>query len=133
MPRELYTKQFLHADELPFFTPGIPLTYSLQQKHIALAICYELSVPEHALHAHERSAQIYVASVAKTAKGVEKASKELAEIAKRYSMTVLMVNSIGVCEDGECAGQSAVWNNQGEIIQQLNHTEEGLLLLNSHT
>ena len=45
----LYDKKYLHADELPYFVPG----ENLKAKHIgdgktALAICYELSIPEHA-------------------------------------------------------------------------------------
>ena len=44
----VYSKQFLHADEQPFFEPG-PTSDCLIHANpaIALAICYELSVPAH--------------------------------------------------------------------------------------
>lgn len=133
-PRRVNSKMYLHPDEAPFFTPGNNLPgLVVDNTHIALAICYEISVPEHAEIAHSNGAQLYIASVAKTTKGVEKAVIQLREIAVKYGMTVLMSNSIGLCEDGECGGRSAVWNNKGKLIGQLNDTDEGLLLFDNAT
>jgi hypothetical protein len=44
------------------------------------------------------------------ADGVEKAARTLAEIAKKYSMTVFMSNCLGSCGGTECAGNSSIWN-----------------------
>jgi predicted amidohydrolase len=98
---------------------------------IALAICYEISIPQHAENAHKTGAQLYVASVAKTVKGVEKAWVALSEIASKYGMTVLMSNSVGMCEDGLCGGRSAAWNSKGELLGRLNDTDEGILILDT--
>ncbi|WP_207511267.1 carbon-nitrogen hydrolase family protein [Longitalea luteola] len=128
-PPQVNSKMYLHADEDPFFVPGINLPgLIIDNTHIALAICYEISVPEHAEKAGNTGANLYLASVAKTAPGVEKAAVRLGEIARTYKMTVLMSNSVGMCEDGECAGQSAVWNKEGSMIAQLNDNNEGILL-----
>jgi predicted amidohydrolase len=76
---------------------------------------------------------LYIASVAKTEKGVEKAMEQLRKIAANYGITVVMSNSVGLCEDGVCAGGSAAWNNKGTLLGKLNNKDEGLLLLDTFT
>jgi len=126
------SKMYLHEDEDPFFVSGKNLPGLLiNETPIALAICYEISIPQHAENAHKTGAQLYVASVAKTVKGVEKAWVALSEIASKYGMTVLMSNSVGMCEDGLCGGRSAAWNSKGELLGQLNDTDEGILILDT--
>ena len=133
-PRQVYSKKYLHADEEPFFVSGANISgIKIKEKNVALAICYELSVPQHSEDAFKSGAEIYIASVAKTATGVEKAFKTLSDTASKYSMTTLMSNSVGLCEDGLCAGQSAVWNNKGVLIAQLDNTSEGILIFDTET
>src|SRR5690606_20170969 len=89
--RQVYSKKYLHADEETFFIKSEKeLACKGNLNTIALAICYEISVPEHAEDAYARGAEIYLASVAKFNTGVQNALERLAEIAKKYSMTVLM-------------------------------------------
>jgi len=133
-PRQVNEKKYLHGDEEPFFVPGRNLPWLIiDETIIALAICYEISIPTHSERAFNNGAHVYVASVSKTAKGVEKAVSQLNEIAAKYGMTVLMSNSVGLCEDGECAGSSAVWNNKGILLGQLNDTDEGILMFDTNT
>jgi len=129
-PRETYVKQYLHADEFPFFILGQPLAPLIQHK-IALAICYEISVPDHSEAAHENGAAIYIASVAKSVKGMEKAIENLSAIARKYSMITLISNCVGHCDDFECGGRSAVWNNEGILLAQLDNKEEGMLIIDT--
>lgn len=129
--RESYAKQFLHPDEEPFFVSGKKQSYLVGES--ALAICYELSVPVHAENAYQSGAKIYLASVAKTAEGVDKARERLAAIAKQFSMTTLMVNCIGPCDGVICDGRSAVWNNNGQLLGQLPADKEGILVLDTAT
>ena len=130
--RQTYFKQHLHPDEEPYFMKG---TYQpvLMAKDIALAICYEISVPAHTEQAYKNGAKIYLASVAKTATGVEKAIKTLSETAEKYSMTVLMSNCVGINDNSECAGKTSVWNHKGKLMEQLNDKDEGLIILDSDT
>ncbi|MCB8946351.1 MAG: carbon-nitrogen hydrolase family protein [Ardenticatenaceae bacterium] len=67
-PRQLYSKQFLHGDEEPFFTSG-PRSAGLvgRSPQVALAICYELSVAAHAAQAVAKGADLCI-SVAKSAR-----------------------------------------------------------------
>ncbi len=95
-PRTIYSKKHLHPDEEVFFIQGNDISGLLEfKKNMALAICYELSVPDHAEKAYQCGAQIYLASVAKTVHGVEKSIPRLSEIANKYSMITLMANCVG--------------------------------------
>lgn len=132
--RQVNGKKYLHPDEEEYFVSGSHLSSLLGDKqNIALAICYELSIPAHSEKAHKAGAEVFIASVAKNESGIEKAAKELSEIASDYSMRVLMSNSVGECDDGVCAGQSSVWNERGEIIGQLNNTDEGIIILDTNS
>jgi predicted amidohydrolase len=92
-PRQLYCKQFLHSDELPYFVSGgHDLHLDFNEHRLAPAICYESLLPEHAEKAFKKGATLYVASVAKSAMGLEKAERHYPEIAREYSMPVLMSN-----------------------------------------
>lgn len=131
--RQVYSKQYLHPDEEPYFISGQNFTGLVVNKtNIGLAICYELSVPEHSTNAFACGAEIYVASVAKFARGIDKAHHSLSDIAHRYSMTVLMSNSIGQADGDECAGKTSIWNNQGKLVGQLNDKVEGILLIDTN-
>lgn len=132
--RQTYSKKYLHSDEEPFFSSGKNVSCSINnQPDVALAICYELSVPEHAAAAFINGAKTYIASVAKSATGVAKAVERLSEIATNYSMAVLMSNCIGTCDGIECGGKTSVWNNRGKLIGQLDATTEGILIFDTDT
>jgi len=131
-PRQCYSKQYLHSDEMPYFTSGDSQVY-LANNQIGLAICYEISIPEHALAIHQNGAAFYVASVAKTADGMEAANIRLPEVARSYGMTTLIANCIGYCDNFESSGNSAIWNREGVLLGQLESNVEGVLILNTNT
>ncbi len=134
LPRQSYSKRFLHADELPFFVQGGKQLYiETDTKRIAPAICYESLLPEHAEEVFENGAEVYLTSVAKSAKGVAKAHKHYANTAKKYGMPVIMSNCIGFCDNFESAGKSAIWNKNGQQIGSLNESNEGLLIFDTET
>jgi predicted amidohydrolase len=132
--RQTYFKKYLHTDEEPFFISGGDFGGAIVcNTKIALAICYELSVPEHSANAFNKGAEIYIASVVKTTKGVEKAIETLSGIAGQYYMTVLLANAVGEADGTECGGKSGVWNNKGLLQGQLSATTEGLIVFDTNT
>lgn len=132
--RQAYSKQQLHADELPYFTCGDGQPVLQAGRHtLAPAICYESLQPEHAAHAARLGADVYLASVAKHARGVVQAYAHYSAVARKHSMTVLMANCVGPCDDFVAASQSAVWNNQGELAGQITGAGEGLILMDTAT
>lgn len=130
--RQVYSKQYLHADEEPFFQSGKD-GVGLLRGCVAPVICYELSVPQHAAAAANRGAQIYMASVAKVARNIQPAMTRLGVIAHDYGMQVVMANAVGMADGELCCGGSAAWNRQGEMLVQLDDTREGLLLFDTDT
>lgn len=133
-PRQTYCKQQLHADELPYFVSGGgQLIFTIGGRKIAPSICFESLQASHAKKAYQLGAGIYVAIVAKSQEGVEKALRHYPGIAKKYSMPVLMANCVGYCDNFEGAGQSSVWTKSGKLIGQLDDKSEGLLIFDAET
>ncbi len=133
-PRQTYSKQYLHADELPYFTPGNQQTIlTINDNKIAPAICYESLLPKHSDNAFQLGAEIYIASVAKSANGVAKSFMHYPEVARKYSMMVFMSNCTGPCDDFESVGRSSIWNKRGVLLAQLEETAEGILLIDTET
>ncbi|MCR9101134.1 MAG: carbon-nitrogen hydrolase family protein [bacterium] len=132
--RTVYSKQILHRDEKPFFVEGQePLLLTIGDKKVLPAICYESLQKEHAKHIQALGSDIYLASVAKPQKGIEKAFDHYREIAAKFSVSVLLTNSIGHCDDFQSAGQSAVWGADGTIKDKLKADTEGLLIWDTET
>ena len=127
--RQTYAKQQLHNDELPFFVQGDEQIVLRTPTHTLIpAICYESLQESHANNAANLGADIYLASVAKSASGMTKAILHYLTIAKKHSMYVLAANCIGPCDNFVSIGQSAVWNNQGELLVQMDSQSEGLVM-----
>jgi predicted amidohydrolase len=132
--RQVYCKQYLHADENPYFVQGNNQVYlSAGEDKLGLSICYELSVPEHSENLHRNGATIYISSVAKTAEGMKKAAEILPAIARNYSMTILLSNCVGHCDNFDSVGMSSAWNNKGLLLGQLDDRNEGILVLDTVT
>src|SRR5256885_2305989 len=63
--------------------------------------------------------------------GVAGAAKTLSEIARKYAMTVLMCNCVGPCDNFEAAGGTAFWNDKGALVEQLDNSSEGILMIDT--
>ncbi|MCA1993930.1 MAG: carbon-nitrogen hydrolase family protein [Coleofasciculus sp. S288] len=132
--RQTYSKQYLHPDEEEFFISAQGHTGLIgKNSNIALAVCYELSVPEHSENAFKSGAEFYIASVAKSVKQVDKAIERLSGIATQYSMTVLMSNFVGQSGGMECGGRTSIWNNKGLLVGELDDTNEGVIIIDTET
>jgi len=129
-PIKIYSKQYLHEDELPYFSAGKNYTGTIAGRDdIALCVCYELSIDQHAEAACERNASIYLASVAKTPSGVASASNRLAALSQSMNIVSMMCNCVGICEGQTAGGGSAAWDAKGALVQQLGAKEEALLTI----
>jgi predicted amidohydrolase len=133
-PRRVYSKAFIHADEEPFFVAGCESPdLILRDLRIAPAICYEISLPEHAARARQRGADVYLASVAKDNAGIARALKRLGDVAKGHGMVVLMSNCVGTCDGDIGAGRTSAWDGGGALLAQLNGRDEGILIYDTDT
>lgn len=125
-----YAKQQLHADELPYFVEGnqYVLLWPDTMK-VVPAICYESLQMNHAQNAHALGAKVYLASVAKSQKGIDKVYAHYPTIARQYQMPVLMVNCVGYCDNFESVGSSGYWNANGNLVAALDGVSEGVLVV----
>jgi predicted amidohydrolase len=133
-PRRTYSKQLLHADEFPYFKNGsVQLVIETNDMCIAPAICYESLQSVHAENACKLGADVYLASVAKSANGIDKAFVHYPGIAKKYVIPVLMSNCLGFCDNFLSVGNSAVWTKDGNLAGQLDERSEGILIFDTET
>jgi predicted amidohydrolase len=131
-PREMYSKVFLHSSEEEYFVRGDRyITLRVGDASVAPAICYELSIVEHAKRAAMSGADIYAVSVVE--ENIEKAIKRLTNVATERSMTVMMANAIGKTGVYECPGKSSIWSNKGQLVGQLDDSHEGILVFDTDT
>ncbi len=133
-PRQTYSKQQIHTDELPYFKNGIEqVIIKTNDKNIALAICFESLQQTHSENAFKLGADVYLASVAKPADGVKKAFDHYPKIAKQFAMPVLMSNCVGFCDNFLSVGNSSVWTKDGKLVGQLDDKTEGILIFDTET
>ena len=130
--RTVYTKQYLHPDEEPYFVAEctVPLLPSPLDA-IGLAICYEISIPRHALAHHQDGKGIYLASVAKSKEGMAIARPRMQEIATQYHQITGIANSVGPNDDFIGWGGTTWWDAHGTHLGTIGETTEGVLLLDT--
>ena len=133
-PRQTYSKQQLHSDEFPYFVSGDnQIILTIKNNKIAPAICYESLQTSHSDKANQLGADIYVASVAKSQNGIDKAINHYPSIAKKFSIPVLMSNCVGFFDNFQSVGKSSVWTKQGNLVGQLDDNQEGILIFDTET
>jgi predicted amidohydrolase len=127
----IYTKQFLHQGEEYFFSPNFNCnpTIELDNEVISLAICADIANPIHPQNAYKNKTTLYLASIFYTPNGIAEAYQQLSDYARKYSMKILMANYGGPSYQYESAGQSAFWNNNGELTCKIEKQTEELLVV----
>jgi predicted amidohydrolase len=118
-PAETYSKRFLHEGEEKAFAPGIggdPL--AIHDHVVGLAICAEITHPEHACETAQRGADIYAASCFITPNGYDYDTNLLAGYAQKHRMMVLMANFGNGNNTWMTAGRSAIWSPGGALLIQ---------------
>jgi predicted amidohydrolase len=127
----IYTKQFLHEGEDEHFHSSFDYNpmINIENQNISFAICADIDNPLHPENASKRNTDIYIASIFFSPNGIPNAYRDLQSYAERHKMNILMSNFCGESWGSPSAGQSAFWNNKGELITQMNDSDSGLLLV----
>jgi len=132
--RITYSKQYLYHTETSIFTAGTnPLVLTFDTEVISPAICYETSNKAHCEYANQHKATMYLASVLSSIGGIDVELKKLSAIARNYNMVTCMANYVGKSGGYECAGKSSVWNEKGELMEQLGDKTEGMIIFDTLT
>jgi predicted amidohydrolase len=110
-------KRFLHDGEERAFTPGQsgpPLPVAGQV--VCVAICADITHPEHARDAADQGATIYAASCFLTPAGYAADTTLLERYACEHGMAVLMANYGAPSGEWPSAGRSAIWSRDGALL-----------------
>ena len=83
------------------------------------------------MNTKKEGATIYIASVAKPQKGIEKAVSHFKKLSSEYQTPILMVNNVGYCDNFKSMGQSAVWDKKGNLMKQLDDRSEGMIVVDT--
>lgn len=113
----VYTKQHLHpGEELAFAAGqgGEPL--ELAEERIAVAVCADFSQASHPRQAAAAGATVYAAGVLISEGGYAADSALLEGYAAEYGLVVLMANHGGPSGGWACAGRSAIWTADGNLL-----------------
>ena len=114
----VYCKQYLHAGEEVFATPGEigALSQPLGAERYSLAICADTAQEQHASAASASGASLYLASVLVSESGYASDAANLQRYAERHRLGVLMANHGGPSGGYVTAGRSAFWSPGGELV-----------------
>lgn len=118
-PVRSHLKVHLHDGEEAAFVPGLPSDpLRLGPEAVGLAICADITHPEHAETAAARGCTIYAASCFLTPTGYDADCRLLQSYARVYGFTVLMANFGAPSGHWRSAGRSAIWSSEGCYLAQ---------------
>jgi predicted amidohydrolase len=128
--RVVYDKQHLwHDDEARLFRPGgRGATVTVDDWSFGLAICYDVSFPEHARAAALAGAHAYLCPSAFVAGREHRAAIYLAARALENTVYTVFVNPVGGPPDRPCAGTTAVYGPDGTTTGTTTQAETVLLV-----
>jgi predicted amidohydrolase len=112
-------KVHLHDGEEVAFVPGLASgPFSLGPDVVSLAICADITHPQHAEAAADQGCTIYAAGCFLTPTGYRTDARRLRDAAARHGFTVLMANFGAPSSRWLAAGKSAVWKPGGTLLAQ---------------
>lgn len=128
-PTRGYAKIHVHESEAHAFAAGRePMVLPLGGVTTGFAICADTSHASHAAAAAGLGAELYAASVMKTAKEYPAHAERMAGHAARHRMAVVTANYAGSTGGVESAGRSALWNEAGSLVVQAASNDPALVI-----
>lgn len=114
----LYRKRHLHLGEEQFASAGTEdaQVLLLSGEPTALAVCADITRPEHAQAASDEGASLYAAGVLISEKAYDAESALLQGYARDHGMAVLAANYSGPTGGYVSAGRSAFWAPGGDCV-----------------
>lgn len=115
---EVYRKHHLHEGEQHYASPGAAAAHvtPLASESVGLAVCADITHPEHAQAAHAGGASLYACSMLLSKNGYPAESAMLQGYARTHGMAVLMANYGAPTGGYLSAGRSALWAPGGDVV-----------------
>lgn len=112
-----YSKMNLHESEELFFASGLQYqTLDFGNQKIGLAICADIANPAHVDTMMQGSINFYLTSALISSTGLDNDCNILKNYALKHNIVVAMANFTGETGGWECAGNSTIWDEGGEVI-----------------
>ena len=125
----IYEKQYLHEGEERVFRAGTGGTlFPVASESVGVAICADITHPEHAHTAASNGATVYAASCFLTERGYAMDAALLERYAGEHRMIVLMSNYGSDTGGWSSAGQSVIWSEHGDLLATAPETGEALVI-----
>ncbi len=130
--RHTHTKQYLHVGEDVAFSPGRGgILLPIGGEQVGLAICADITHPEHARDAAARGATAYAAGALISESGYAPDTAWLRQYAVEHRMLVLMANYGATTGGWVSAGRSAVWLPDGSLLAAAPPAGEAVVIARS--
>jgi predicted amidohydrolase len=116
-----YRKLWLGDAEAERFAPGDkPAVLEVDGWRIGLAICKDVSVPQHQVDTAALGVDAYVAGTVMSAAERDLQDERASRIAAQHGMWVAIASFAGATGGGysECAGRSGLWSPDGNPVAQ---------------
>jgi len=126
----VYRMLRLGEAEAERFAPGDkPAVLDVDGWRLGLAICKDVSVPQHQVDTTALGVDAYVAGTVMSADERDLQDERASRIAERYGMWVAIASFAGATGGGytECAGRSGLWSADGALAVQAG-TEPGAVV-----
>jgi predicted amidohydrolase len=126
----IYIKQNLHNGEVDYYDSRNDYnpTISIKGEVISFAICADIDNPKHVEAVASIGCTTYVSSIFFTTGSIANALEMLSNYARKHCLNIVMSNYGGSCWKLESGGRSAMWANNGNMIQESNNRDECLVI-----
>lgn len=126
----VYGKRHLHAGEELVAAPGASASqvFNCQDERIGMAICADISHPEHAAQAAAAGATLYLAGVLESPAGYSSDAEKMQTYARQYKMGTLMANHNAPSGGYQAVGKSAFWAPGGKLVIAAQGCENTLVI-----
>lgn len=112
-----YSKMNLHSGEEVFFARAKEhKILELNNQTIGLAICADITNPQHIGSMLQYELNLYLASVLFSVNGLSGDCQILRNYAIEHKIVIGMSNYIGETGGWQCAGNSTIWDVNGDVI-----------------
>lgn len=130
--QSIYNKTHLYPTETQLFQSDDKQTIlEIDDWKIGIGICYDSSFPEHAEHLVKAGCQVYlVSALFSKGNGYSESRTWFPARAKDNLIFTVMCNFAGKTGVWDTCGSSAVWNPEGNIVEEASADKAELLVVN---
>jgi predicted amidohydrolase len=123
-------KQYLHGREVELFVADRPAPpFVVGGWRVAVAVCFDVAHPAHAVEAAAQRADLYVGSSLYEAGQERRSDLHFGARAMDHRMFAALANYAGTSGGWVSCGGSGVWSPSGDVVDRVSGSDETLLVV----